>query len=111
MLDKYVKIIYEIKEQTLSIIEDENEGKNFIMGKDFMRLRFKTNNNLLHDQKISVPVCVIPVKPVCLKKENGIIHKLNYKIVFMKTVKIDCFTLSKLFCKKQCAPEKTRQIR
>ena len=64
MLDKYVKIIYEIEEQTLSIIEDENEGKNFIMGKDFMRLRFKTNNNLLHDQKISVPVCVIPVTRV-----------------------------------------------
>ena len=30
MVDKYVKIIYEIEEQTLFIIEDENEGKNFI---------------------------------------------------------------------------------
>ena len=36
MLDKYVKIIDEIKEQILFITEDENEGKNFIMGKDLI---------------------------------------------------------------------------
>ena len=36
MLDKYVKIIDEIKEQILFIIEDQKESKNFIMGKDFM---------------------------------------------------------------------------
>ena len=59
MLDKYTKIIDEIKEQILFIIEDENEGKHFIMGKDFMRFRFKTNNNLVYNQKINVPVCNI----------------------------------------------------
>ena len=61
MLDKYTKIIDEIKEQIFFIIEDENEGKNFIMGKNFMRFRFKTNDNLVYNQKINVPVCVISI--------------------------------------------------
>ena len=61
MLDKYTKIIDEIKEQIFFITEDENEGKNFIMGKNFMRFRFKTNDNLVYNQKINVPVCVISI--------------------------------------------------
>ena len=64
MLDKYTNIIGEIEEQILFIIEDENEGKNFIMGKDFMRFRFKTNDNLVYNQKINVPVCVISISSV-----------------------------------------------
>ena len=51
------------------IIEDENEGKNFIMGKDFMRFRFydfmiNTNDNLVYNQKINVPVCVMSIGTV-----------------------------------------------
>ena len=61
MLDKYTKITDEIKEQILFIIEEENEDKNFIMGKDFMRFRFKANDNLVYNQKINVPVCVISI--------------------------------------------------
>ena len=60
MLDKYVKIIDEIKDQILFITEDEN----FIMGKDFMRFRFKTNYKLPYNQKINVPVCVISISSV-----------------------------------------------
>ena len=56
MLNKYTKNFDEIKEQILFIIEDENEGKNVIMGKYFMRFRFKTNDNLVYNQKINVPV-------------------------------------------------------
>ena len=51
MQDKYIKIIAEIKEQILLITEDENEGRNFIMGKDFMRFRFKTDENLVYNKK------------------------------------------------------------
>ena len=43
MFDKYVKIIDEIKEQILFIIE----GKNFIMGKDFMRLKLLLSLKLI----------------------------------------------------------------
>ena len=48
MLNKYVKIIDEIKDQVLSLIGDEN--KNFIMGKDCMRFRIKTNDNLPYNK-------------------------------------------------------------
>ena len=64
MLDKYTKIIDEIKEQVLFIIEDESEGKKFIMDKDFMRFSFKTNDNLVYNQKINVPVCVTSISSV-----------------------------------------------
>ena len=45
MLDDYVKVIDGIKEEVLSFI-DESEDGIFIMGKDFMRFRFKTNDKL-----------------------------------------------------------------
>ena len=41
MLDKYVKIIDEIKEQVLSLTVCDDEDGLFIMRKDFMRFRFK----------------------------------------------------------------------
>ena len=64
MLVKYVKIIDEIKDQILLISEDENKTGDFIMGKDFMRVRFKTNDNLPYNQKIDVKVCVISISSV-----------------------------------------------
>ena len=48
MLDKYVKIIDEIKDQTLFITDDDI----FVIGKDFMRFKFKTNIILVYNQKI-----------------------------------------------------------
>ena len=60
MLDKYIKIIDQIKEVILFIAE----GKNFIMGKDFMRFSFETDYNLPYNQKINVPVCVISISSV-----------------------------------------------
>ena len=68
MLDKYTNIIVEIKERILFITGDENECKNFIMSKDFMRFRFKTNDNLVYNQKISVPACVISISSVFLER-------------------------------------------
>ena len=43
MLDDYVKVIDGMKEAVLSFI-DEFEDDLFIMGKDFMRFKFKTND-------------------------------------------------------------------
>ena len=58
MLDDYVKVIDGIKEEVLSFI-GEFEDDLFIMGKDFMRFKFKANDKLPYNQKINVPVCVI----------------------------------------------------
>ena len=64
MQDKYVKIIDEIKDQVLSLIDEDDKNKNVIMGKDFMRFRFKSNDNLPYNKIINVLVCVISVSSV-----------------------------------------------
>ena len=47
MLDNYVKIVDKIKEEIWSF-GDKFEDEIFIMGKDFMRFRFKTDDNLVY---------------------------------------------------------------
>ena len=57
MLDKYVKIINELKDQILFIVEDDL----FVIGKDFMRFRLETDDKLPYNKKINVAVCVISI--------------------------------------------------
>ena len=45
MLNNYVQVIDKIKEKVLSFI-DEFEDEIFVMGKDFMSFKFKTNDKL-----------------------------------------------------------------
>ena len=66
MLDDYVKVIVGIKEE-LSYFIDEFEDEIFIMGKGFMRFRFKTNDKLPYNQKINVPVCAVSISGVVKK--------------------------------------------
>ena len=47
-----------------SLIDDDDENKIFIMDKDFIRFRFKTNDNLPYSKKNNVPVCVISINSV-----------------------------------------------
>ena len=63
ILDDYVKVIDAIKEKVLSVI-DEFEDEIFIIGKDFMRFRFKTNDKLPYNQNINVPICVVSMSSV-----------------------------------------------
>ena len=44
MLDYYVSIIDQLKEELLSWTD---EGNYFVMGKDFMRFKFRTDNELV----------------------------------------------------------------
>ena len=60
MLDKYIKIIDEIKDQILFVTEDVS----FIMNKYFMRFRFTTNDNLPYNQNIDAAVCLISISSV-----------------------------------------------
>ena len=68
MLNRYVKVINKIKEEILSFIMNEDEDDLFIMGKDFTRFKFKTNDKLSYDLKINIPVCVISVSIVVKKR-------------------------------------------
>ena len=71
MLDKYVEIIDKIKEEMLFLIigEDENGKDLFVMVKDFMRFRFKANDNLVYNKKNNIPVCVISISSVLNKRD------------------------------------------
>ena len=55
VLKNYTKIFDELKDQILFITEDDF----FVMGKDFTRFKFKTDDKLPYDKKINVAVCVI----------------------------------------------------
>ena len=63
MLDDYVKVIDGIKEEVLSFI-DEFEDDLLIMGKDVMRFKFKSDDNLVYNKIKIVPVCVISISGV-----------------------------------------------
>ena len=60
MLNRYAEIIDKIKEEIFSFV-DELEGDYFVMGKDFMWFRFRTDDELVYNKKINIPVCVISI--------------------------------------------------
>ena len=64
MINNYVSIIDQIKEEILSFKDEEDL---FIMGKDFMRFKFKTDDNLVYNEKINIPVCVISLSSIIKK--------------------------------------------
>ena len=77
MLNNYVKIIDHIKEEIISWINDEEEDDSFNLGKDFMRFRFRTDDNLVYNQKITVKVCVISLSSVI---KNGNIYYPQFRL-------------------------------
>ena len=65
MLNNYVGIIDQLKEELLSF-EDEDY---FVMGTDFMRLMFKTDDKLVYNKVVNIPVCVIALS--CVVKRGN----------------------------------------
>ena len=70
-LDKYIKIIDQMKEEILLFVDDfdEDEDTEFIMGRYFMKFLFKTDYNLPYYEKINVKVCVVSISSL-IKKGN-----------------------------------------
>ena len=66
MISNYVEIIRHLDE-IFSYI-DEFEDENFIFCGDSARFKFKTDNNLLYNEKINIPVCVISLSSVIEKE-------------------------------------------
>ena len=110
------KIIKQLRDEVFSFI-DEFEDDDFIFANDFTRFRFikndnvidyddndedddslasfkfKTDDNLLYNRKINIPVCVISLSSVIKKKETLIIQYLDYKNVFMKMKDLKTYKL------------------
>ena len=62
MLDKFIKVIDKLKKETLSLTIDEYVL--FVLGGDFMRFRFKTDDKLVYNTQINVLVCLISISSV-----------------------------------------------
>ena len=106
IINIYFKIIKQLRDEIFSFI-DEFEDHNFVFADDFTRFRlikdnsvidyddndedddsltnfkFKTDDNLLYNKKINIPVCVISLSNV-IKKENIHYPILDYKNILMK---------------------------
>ena len=63
----YLKVVDKIKEEIWSFVGDIYWDEIFIMGSDFMRFRFKTDNNLAYNQKLNIPACVISLSSIVKK--------------------------------------------
>ena len=67
MISNYVEIIRHLEDEIFSYI-DEFEDVNIIFGGDSARFKLKTDHNLVYDEKINIPVCVISLSSVIKKK-------------------------------------------
>ena len=75
VLDNYTEMVDEIADQIELMSDNDNKVKCY---KDIMRIKFKTNDDLVFNEMMNIPICVL------LKKMMDITHKLHYTIVFMK---------------------------
>ena len=67
-MNNYVDIIDQLKDEILSWTDEDY----FVMGKDFMRFRLRTDDELVHNKKINIPVCVISLS--CIVKKGDIYY-------------------------------------
>ena len=58
MLDNYDSIADHLKTETMLFDEFED---NLVLGSCFMGFRFKTDDNLVYNTKINIPVCVVSI--------------------------------------------------
>ena len=56
-----------MKEQIVFVTNGNDDA--FVMGKDIMRIRFKTDDNLAYNAKINVSICVIAIGSIFEQNE------------------------------------------
>ena len=67
MISNYGKVIKQLENEIFSFT-DEFEHEKFIFDGNFMRFRFKTDDNLAYNKRINIPVCVISLSSVIGKE-------------------------------------------
>ena len=76
MIKNYGKIIKQIKDEIFPFI-DEFEDDESIFNGNFMRFKFKNDDNLVCNKRINIPFCVISLSSV-IKKGN--VYYPNFKL-------------------------------
>ena len=74
MIKNYGEIIKQLEDEIYSFV-DEFEDEKFIFDGDFIKFKFKTDDNLVYKKRINIPVCVISLSSIIGKE-------LNYQPVF-----------------------------
>ena len=77
MINNYLGIIDQLKEEITSWIDELEEDDSFTLGDDFFKFKFRTDDNLVYNEKINIPVCVISLSSV-IKRRN--IYYPNFKL-------------------------------
>ena len=65
------RTIRQIEDEIFSYIH-EFEDEYFAFGDDSKRFRFKTDDNLVYNEKINIPVCVISLSSVIKKRMDSL---------------------------------------
>ena len=73
MKNKYLEIIHQIKKEMISWRNEEN----FDFNDDFLKYKFRTDDNLIYNKIINIPVCVISLSSVIKRKNN---YYPNFKL-------------------------------
>ena len=76
MINNYLKIIDQLKEEIISST-DELEEDSFTLGDDFFKFNFRTDDNLVYNEKNSIAVCVISLSSITKRKKN---YYPNFKL-------------------------------
>ena len=66
MINNYLRIIDQIKEEMISWTDEEN----FDFNDDFLKFKFRTGDNLVYNEIINISVCVISLSSVIKRKNN-----------------------------------------
>ena len=66
MIIIYLKIIGQVKVEMISWIDEED----FTFNDDFLKFKFRNDDNLVHNEIINIPVCVISLSSVVKRKNN-----------------------------------------
>ena len=70
MLENYTEIFDEIAEQIESISDDFCTAEVLQSTAEIMRIKFKTNHDLMFNEIINIPVCVIVISSISNKKDE-----------------------------------------
>ena len=90
ILQNYTKILDEIKRKIVFITSDDV----FVMGKDFMRLKIKTDDVLPYNKKIKISVCITVISSI-FEEIECITHKSCDMIVITSMKTVSKFILNK----------------
>ena len=69
MINNYVKIINQIGDEITCWIDELKEDDSVGFKTDIMKLKFRTDDNLVYNEKINIPVCLISLS-IVIKRKN-----------------------------------------